>query len=90
MTKFKRVLVGIVIIGIIVASFQISLRIIKEQRNNVVELCADLDSFNDVAYKIGDSIESVAKQLRLAGVNSIAVSETNLSKLEKQGKVLLY
>lgn len=90
MTKFKSVLLSIVIIGIIVASFQISLRVIKEQRNNVVEICADLDSFTDVSYKIGDSIENVSKQLRLAGVNSIAVSETNLAKLEKQGKVLLY
>jgi len=90
MFKFKRVLLSLVIIGIIVAGFQISLRVLKEQRNNVVEICADLDSFSDISYEIGESIDSVAKKLRLAGVNSIAVAEANLAKLEKQGKVLLY
>jgi len=90
MTKFKRVLLCIIFIGIIVAGFQISLRVMKEQRNSVVEISADLDSFIDLAYKMGDSVENVTKQLRMAGVNSIAVAEMDLSKLEKQGKVLLY
>lgn len=90
MTKFKRGLLGIVIIGIIVAGFQIALRIAKEQRHNVVEICADLDGFQDLAYKMNDTIDNVAKRLRNAGVNSIAVSEASLTKLENEGRVLLY
>ena len=90
MTKYKKALLCIICIGIIAAGFQITLRVIKEQRNRVVEIVADLDSFTDLSYEIGEDAKSIMKELRINGVNSIAVAETTLNKLEKQGKVLLF
>ena len=90
MLKLKRILLGIIVVGIIVAGYQITLRVAAEQRNTVVEIVADLDSFISMSKKMGKSLNEVTQELIKSGVNSIAVSETTVAELEEKGKIAVY
>ena len=86
MSKLRKLLFGIIALGLIVAGYQITLRVAAEQRNTVVEIVADLDSFVSMSKKMGKSENEVLKELRVAGVNSIAVTETTIGELVEEGK----
>lgn len=90
MAKLRKVLLAIIAVGIIIAGYQITLRVASEQRNTVVEIVADLDSFTSMSKKMGQPVSEVLKQLRISGVNSVAVSETTLGKLADEGKIFIY
>lgn len=90
MSKLRKILLGIIAVGLIIAGYQITLRVSAEQRNTVVEIVADLDSFSRLSKKMNKSEEVVLKELRRAGVNSIAVAETTIKELVEEGKAQVY
>lgn len=90
MLKLRKILFAIMVVGLIVAGYQITLRVAAEQRNTVVEIVADLDSFKSMSKKMNRSTNDVLKDLRIAGVNSIAVSETTVGELQEEGKIEIF
>jgi len=90
MSKLRKILFGIIVVGLIIAGYQITLRVSAEQRNTVVEIVADLDSFSSMSKKMNKSESDVLKELRIAGVNSIAISETTVKKLVEEGKAQIF
>ena len=90
MSKLRKILLGIIVVGIIIAGFQITLRVASEQRNTVVEIVADLESFISMSKKMNKDENELLKELRVAGVNSIAVSETTVEQLAEAGKIQVY
>ena len=88
--KLRKILLGIIVVGLIVAGFQITLRVVAEQRNTVVEIVADLDSFISLGKKMNKNEVELLKELRMAGVNSIAVSEATIQQLSEAGKIQVY
>ena len=90
MSKLRKILLGIIVVGLIVAGFQITLRVVAEQRNTVVEIVADLDSFISLGKKMNKNEVELLKELRMAGVNSIAVSEATIQQLSEAGKIQVY
>lgn len=90
MSKLRKVLFAIMIFGLVAAGYQLTLRIAAEQRNTVVEIVADLDSFKSMSKRMGKSTNDVLKELRMAGVNSIAVSETTVESLLEEGKIEVF
>lgn len=90
MSKLRKILLGIIAVGLIIAGYQITLRVSAEQRNTVVEIVADLDSFSSMSKKMNKSESDVLKELRIAGVNSIAVTETTIKELVEEGKIQVF
>lgn len=90
MSNLRKILLGIIVIGVIVAGYQITLRVASEQRNTVVEIVADLNSFSHMSKKMGKSEEDILKELRSAGVNSIAVAETTVDDLLEKGRIQVF
>lgn len=90
MSKLRKILLGIIVVGIIITGYQITLRIASEQRNTVVEIVADLDSFVSMSKKMRKTESDVLKELRSAGVNSIAVSEVTINELVEEGKIQIF
>lgn len=90
MKKIKNVLIVIMAVGLALATFQISLRILSEQRNTVVEIVADYEDFSDIALETGMTKQEMANELISAGVTSIAISEESLADMKEDGKILMY
>jgi hypothetical protein len=90
MTNFKKILIGVISIALLIAGYQTVRRVVAEQRNTTVEIVADLDDFKDMSYNMDMPLEQVSAKLKSVGVNSIAVSETTLSKLQQSGDIDFY
>lgn len=90
MKLFKRVLIVFIVIGLLTSGVQMGRRFLKEQRNTVVEIVADLEDFSNLATEIGKPIDEVSKKLISAGTTSVAISEKTLNEMEKNGEVILY
>lgn len=90
MKKFRNILLVIIGISFIVSGFQITRRIMKEQRNKNVEIVADLADFENLAIEMNTPIEEVAKKLIGAGTTSIAISEETLNDMNNDGRILMY
>ena len=90
MKKFKKILVIMTIIGLLLSIFQVGLRSLKEQRNRVVEIVADYEDFSEIALETGKSIQDVSNELISSGVTSIAISEESLLDMKEDGEILMY
>lgn len=90
MKKFRRCLVIITVLGLLVAGFQVALRFMAEQRNTVVEIVADYVDFSEIALEMGMELNEMANKLISSGVTSIAISEESLLDMKNDGKILMY
>lgn len=90
MKKFRNILLVIIGVSFIVSGFQITRRIVKEQRNKNVEIVADLADFENLSIEMNIPIEEVAKKLVGAGTTSIAISEETLDNMNNDGRILMY
>lgn len=88
MSIYKKILVILVCISIVFSGVYIGKRFTLEQRNSNVEVVADMDEFVDLAMDMGKSIEELSRDLISSGVVSLAVTETNLNKLQERGEVV--
>lgn len=90
MKKFRTMLLVLIGVSFLVSGFQITRRVIKEQRNKNVEIVADLEDFKNLAIEMNMPIEDMAKKLIGAGTTSIAISEETLTDMANDGRILMY
>lgn len=90
MKKFRSILLVLIAVSFLVAGFQITRRVMKEQRNKNVEIVADLEDFKNLAIEMNTPIEDIAKKLIGAGTTSIAISEETLLDMANDGRILMY
>lgn len=90
MKKFRTILLVLIGVSFLVSGFQITRRIVKEQRNKNVEIVADLEDFKNLAIEMNMPIEEMSKKLIGAGTTSIAISEETLTDMANDGRILMY
>ena len=84
---YNRALIALIIIGLLAALTIGWQRHTVEQANNTVELVMDYEDILELAQIEGVPSEELFKQFQNAGITSLAVYETTLEKLNKNGKV---
>ncbi|MBP2646049.1 MAG: hypothetical protein H6Q75_1489 [Firmicutes bacterium] len=89
MTKFKynRILLMLIGIGFLAALVVGWQRHLVEVNNSTVELVLDYEDITALAQSEGVPEALLMQQFKDAGINSLAVYDTTLEKLEKSGKL---
>ena len=85
--RYNRVLIALIIIGLVAASFVTWQRHVIERANVQVELVSDYDEIVEMARIDGIPLQAAFRQLKGAGLTSLAVFETTLEKLATSGVV---
>ena len=86
---YNRLLMIAIAVGLI-ASLAIAFqRNEVEQRNNQVDLVVDYDSLWNLSEREGIDFQTVLADAKSAGITSLAVYETTLEKLTRQGKIIV-
>ncbi len=90
MTKFKynRLLIICIIIGLVAAITVNIQRYNIEKANNSVDLVMDYEDVLKLAQLEGLPEKDVLKEIKDAGISSLAVYETTFEKLNKNGKAI--
>lgn len=85
---YNRLLMLAIAVGLI-ASIAIGVqRNSVERANNRVDLAVDYDSLWNLAEREGLDFSTVLAEAKSAGITSLAIYETTLEKLTRQGKIL--
>ncbi|HWR06401.1 DUF5693 family protein [Sporomusa sp.] len=84
---YNKLLVGLIIIGLLAAVAVDWQRHTVEQANSTVELVMEYEDLVELAQIEGIQTESLLTKFKAAGITSLAVYETTLEKLNKNGKV---
>ena len=85
--KYSRVLLVLIMIGFLAALVLGWQRHQVEESNTTVELIMDYEDVVELAQIEGIAVDSLASQLKAAGITSLAVYETTLEKLNKSGEI---
>ena len=86
---YNRLLLIAIAVGLI-ASLAIAFqRNEVEQRNNQVDLVVDYDSLWNLSEREGIDFQTVLADAKSAGITSLAIYETTLEKLTRQGKIVV-
>ncbi len=85
--KYLSILVVFGIVGCILIAF---LRNRIEKNNRIVELVCDYDEVYEFSQEYGYDNRELLTELRLSGINSMAVNEETLRSLSASGDVLLF
>nr|WP_092074350.1 DUF5693 family protein [Dendrosporobacter quercicolus]NSL49254.1 hypothetical protein [Dendrosporobacter quercicolus DSM 1736]SDM89606.1 hypothetical protein SAMN04488502_108130 [Dendrosporobacter quercicolus] len=85
--KYNRILLVLILSGLLAALALGWQRHQAEESNTTVELVMDYEDVVELAQTEGVTVESLAAQLKAAGLTSLAVYETTLEKLNKSGKI---
>ncbi len=85
----KSILIFLIILGLLAASCIIYKRYLTEKANNTVEIVMDYNELLELSNLEGLSFKDVLAQFHIAGVNSLAIYDTNLNDLSKQGFISL-
>lgn len=85
--KYNRWLLFFIIIGLAAALSVVFTRHKVEEANKTVELAVDYEGLVELAEIEGASVADVLRQAKEAGINSLAVYETTLKKLNAAGKL---
>ena len=88
--KVPQFIIFFIILAVIVSAFILYNRSILENQSKQVELVMSLDELRDMAYQEGYEEEELLKNLKTAGINSIAIHEDNLEKLETSGDIMVF
>lgn len=88
MTEFRynRVLMALIIVGLVAALAIVWQRHTLEKANSRVELAMDYEDVLELAQLEGIPPQLLLQDLKQAGLTSLAVYETTLEKLNKNGK----
>lgn len=78
--------IGVGLIASLVIAFQ---RNEVEQRNNQVDLAVDYDSLWNLSEREGIDFSTVLSEAKDAGITSLAIYETTLEKLTRQGRIVV-
>ena len=85
--RYNRILIALIVIGLVAASFVTWQRHVIERANTQVELVSDYDEIVEMARIDGIPLQSAFRQLKAAGLTSLAIFETSLEKLAASGVV---
>lgn len=88
--RYNRFLVAVVLVGLLAAVTVDWQRHQVERANNQVEMAMDYDEVTELARLEGVDQTALLRQLKDAGITSLAVSETTLDKLAKNGRVSVW
>lgn len=85
--RYNKIFIALVIIGLVAACGILGQRFQVEQNNRTVELVLDYEDIVELAEVEGVPLAPLLEQFRQAGLTSLAVYETTLEKLSKNGKI---
>ena len=85
--RYNRVLIALILVGLMAAITVCWQRHQLERANTQVELVSDYDEVVEMARIDGLPLQSVFRQLRNAGLTTLAIYETTLDKLAAEGVV---
>ena len=85
--KYNRMLILCILVGLMAALTIVWQRHNVEESNTQVELLMEYEDVVELAQLEGVPLDSLMGQVRDAGITSLAVYETTLEKLNKNGKV---
>ena len=85
--RYNRILIGLICIGLLAALYVDWQRYGVEKTNTQVELVSDYEQVVEMARIDGIPLQSALRQLKAAGLTSLAIFETNLEKLAAEGVV---
>ena len=85
--KYNQLLILLIIVGLVAALTIVWQRHKVEENNTTVELVMEYEDVVELAELEGVPLDSLMKQVKDAGITSLAVYETTLEKLNKSGKV---
>jgi hypothetical protein len=85
--RYNRVLIALIIVGLFAALYVDWQRYNIERANTQVELVSDLAEVVEMARIDGIPLQSALRQLKNAGLTTLAVFETNLEKLADEGVI---
>lgn len=85
--RYNKIFIVLVIVGLVAACGICVQRFQLEQNNRTVELVLDYEDIVELSQIEGVPLESLLGQFKEAGLTSLAVYDTTLEKLGKNGKV---
>lgn len=85
--KYNRVLLAIMLFGLIAALMINWQRHTVEENSSRVELVMDYEDIMELAHTEGESADKLFQQFKEAGITTLAVYDTTLEKLHKDGKL---
>jgi len=85
--RYNRILISFIAVGLVAALFVNWQRYGIERVNTQVELVSDYEEIVEMARIDGVPLQSALRQLKTAGLTSLAIFETNLEKLASEGVV---
>lgn len=85
--KYNKILIVLIIIGLLAGLTINWQRHRLESNNSSVEMVIDYEDVVELAQLEGKPVPDLMKQFKEAGITSLAVYETTLEKLNKNGKV---
>jgi len=88
--KVPQFIIFFIVLAVIVSAFILYNRSILENQSKQVELVMSLDELRDMANQEGYRENELLKSLKSAGINSIAIHEDNLEKLESSGDIMVF
>jgi len=88
--KVPQFIIFFIVLAVIVSAFILYNRSILENQSKQVELVMSLDELRDMANQEGYGEDELLKSVKSAGINSIAIHEDNLEKLESSGDIMVF
>ena len=88
--KVPQVFVFFIIIALAVSAIVLFNRSVLENQFKQVELVMSLDELRELAYQEGYKEDELLKEIKIAGINSIAIHEDSLDKLSLSGDILYF
>lgn len=85
--RYNRILIAFIALGLVAALLINWQRYLIEKANTQVELVSDYEQVVEMSRIDGVPLQSVFRQLKAAGLTTLAVYETNLEKLANNGVV---
>ncbi len=86
----KKILVILVLLSIIAAAVQISVRIKAEKQEDTINIVADYYTFQTFANSYGHSVYDAIKELSSNGLTGIAIPEESVQDLVNSGDISLF
>ena len=84
---YNRTLVIVICIGLFAALIIAGQRYFVESENMQVDMAVDYQNIVDLAEREGLELDDVLKQVKEAGITSLAIYDSSLEKLTRSGKV---
>ncbi|MBA1334275.1 MAG: hypothetical protein HPY66_1984 [Firmicutes bacterium] len=87
--KLNKPILFILILSLSVSLFTIYQRADAERPYNKVELVADYGKYKKLGHDMGMDMEKVLKNLKDAGVTTVAIKEESLEEIKKSGRITI-